>query len=513
MDSRIDLPLRPPAEVLYPKVNPRLAHEAGRFYNSFIKIYLDPGISDSKTDAVSKLVETLPGPMRTLFKKGATQFQDELNANHQLLQSHSESEVEFLLRSHLPKNKSAHEQEQIMSRVTPESFKLVEPTPGIAVIEAKKDLFRFLIDQGYIGGGELGISDRAGAVFFAGDTRNEPSFMLVPNLDTEDETQREVSRFENPRVRHEFQHFIWHFLQRTDFARKPENPLSDLGKAFSHFRSEIGSYLVERRPDFGTIEPKMLVYTKDEVILKRATQARNLISFCLQFSKVQGVDSLDFLYATMSARNFDELESQVTDLIHIPKPATLDSIGDIFVLWSNNQNSSEAISRILGLKNVSLTDEVVEQLALRQLSGDQITDFGTFHRWQEMLERFSRELGAGPIKTERIIDLVRVRLNLPYETVKMLMELPIGGRASITLNPDRREFIGHLISIWRISEDTFPKYKAILDSNPDLRLEYDKLKDEIIQKGAQMYRLEMSAREPEWIETEVTKRTTLLKAL
>ena len=216
----------------------RIASETGKFYNSLLDTYLETITPEEQKEKLEKLIESLPGPMKNLYGEGLKRFQEELEENHALLEQHRGNEVRYLLSAVMNSDgKGAEEIEQVLQQA--DKAKFVEPSPGVAIIQAEKDFFALLKEHGI-------VHVEGHAVNFGSDNRGEPSFLMIQRMSLETGLDAESAQIqEHSSVRHEFHHFIWNFLQRRgDYLRETSETSPELAKAFLHFRNEFAAYII-----------------------------------------------------------------------------------------------------------------------------------------------------------------------------------------------------------------------------------------------------------------------------
>ncbi len=488
----------------------KIAAENGKFYNSLIDTYLEAKTPEEQQVQTAKLIEALPGPMKKLYEEGLNRFQEELTENHGLLEQHRGDEVRYLLSAVMQsQGKSAEEMEQILQQVDKARF--IEPSPGVAIIQAEKDFFRLLKEHGV-------VLAEGHAVNFGSDNRGEPSFLMVQRMSLEKSLAEDNSQTKgHSLVRHELHHFIWNFLQRRgDFLREVAESSPELTKAFRYFRDEIAAYIIEGR-GVGGIEPELLTYTEDSEILKLASDARDFATICIEVAKQKGVNPQTFLYASMSSRNFTELKDSFATLTPLEK-IDQESVAALYSAWAGNYRAAPKVAELLERKKIVIPVNLVEEYGLSRMMSPDLTSMGRIFSELEEVKRFADAVKIESIGEESLIEKVaRARLPLPKETVDAILALSREQTKDIPLGKSGEEFLESFVSFWRINQESArATYRQIIDSSPALREVFNKVRDGIISRGAKSYRVEMRSNNEEVkqrVESEVQKRTQLLTEL
>lgn len=486
----------------------RIAGENGKFYNSLIDTYLEARTPEDQQTRVTHLVDNLPGAMKKLYSEGLNKFQEELRANHKLLEQHRGDEVRYLFSSVMSSDgKRAEEIEGILEHSDRARF--VEPSPGVAVIEVEKDFFRSLR--------EMGLFHADGhAVAFASDNRGEPSFLVVQRMSLEKSLLEDNSRTaKDSTIRHEFQHFIWNFLERRgDFLRKVGEKTPELAKAFENFRDEVGAYIIEGSR-LGNIEADLLVYSSDDEILTTATDARDLAVLCIEIARNKGVNSQTFLYGSMTSRNFAELKDKFTELVPIEGILDQASVASLYVAWVRNDAAGSKLPEFLERKKATVSLSVLTEYGVRRLVAPELTSIGQLYSELDKLKKFADTVKIDTIDDRSILErAVKTRLPLPQETVDKLLTLSRERADNIPLDKSGEEFMESVMSFsfWDIKQEVARNtYRETIASAPSMRKAWNRVRDKIIAKGAKEYRLELGSRKQ--VASEIQERTRLLMEL
>ena len=492
------------------KAKRKIATETGRFYNSLMDLYLDVSTPDEQHAQAEALIEGLPGSMRKLYREGFGRFQEELRENHALLEQHRGDEVLYLIGAFMASQGiSADKMEEVFKEIGKAKF--IEPSLGIAIIQAEKDFFQLLKEQGV-------VHAEGHAVNIGADNRGEPSFFMIQRLHLEESMAEDNGLAkENRSVRHEFHHFVWNFLQRRgDYLREVEESSPGMTMAFRHFRDEVAAYTIAGR-SLERINPELLTYTDDSEILKTATDARDFATICVEVARQKGVDSQDFLYASMTSRNFTELKDTFATLTPLD---TVDpqSVAELYSAWADNYRAASKVAELLERKGLAIPAYLIEEYGISRMIPPQITSMNKIFSEVENLKRFAAAVKTGTIDEQGLIERVaRAKLPLPKETIDIILGLTREQMGHIPLGESGEEFLKSLISIWRINEESArAAYKQIIDSSPVMRGSFNKIRDEIISRGTEEYRSEFKSGDGERkrkTESEIAERIRLLMEL
>lgn len=488
----------------------KIAVETGKFYNALIDTYLEVKTPDEQQEQTNSLIESLPGSMKKLYGEGLGRFQEELRENHALLEQHRGDEVKYLLGAVMTsEGKSPEEMEEIFKQV--DKAKFIEPSPGVAIIQAEKDFFRLLKEHGI-------VHAEGHAVNFGSDNRGEPSFLMIQRLSLEKSMAEDNGQAKaNRSVRHESHHFIWNFLQRRgDFLREVSESSPELTKAFRHFRDEVAAYTIEGR-GVGGVEPELLSYTEDGEILKLASDARDFATICIEVAKQKGVDPQSFLYASMSSRNFAELKDGFATLTPLEKIDQA-SIAALYTAWAGNYRAAPKVVELLERKKLTMPVNLVEEYGLGRMVSADLSSMGRIFSELENVKRFAGAVKIDSMDEQGLIEkAARARLPLPKETVDVILALPREQADNIPLGKSGEEFLESFVSFWSINQESArAAYKQIIDSSPAMRESFDKVREGIISKGAESYRGEFRSSDEERkqkVESEIQERTHLLMEL
>jgi len=489
----------------------KIASETGKFYNSLIDTYLEFKTPKEQQEQIERLIEILPNHMKKLYREGVKRLQEEIEKNYTLLKEHQGEEIRYLLSSWMTSQKrNTEEIEQILHQVNRAQF--VEPSPGIAIIVAEEDFFELLQEHDI-------IPDGGQAVHFRGNY-DHPSFIIIQRIPSGKSLTKDTSWVkENTTLRHEFHHFIWHFLERRgDYLRKVSESSPKLTKAFRSFRNELAAYLIEKRPTNELIEPVFLTYMKDDEIFEVASDARNFAMFCINVAKQKNVDPQNFLYACMTSKNFSELKNNFAILTPLDK-IDAESIAILYSVWSKTDSRvASKITEFLEKKNLSTPINLVEEYGLNYMISSDLTSMDQVFSKIKKIKEFARVIGSGFINEQRLLEKVaQTRLPLPKETIGVILSLPSEQSKFIPLDKSGEDFLKSFISFWRINQDSVRAvYKRIINSSFVMRDAFEKVRVEIANKGAESYRREFRSTDEErnkQIESEIQKRIQLLMEL
>ncbi len=488
----------------------KIAAETGKFYNSLLDTYLEVKTPEEQQTQITSLVESLPGPMKKLYGEGLGKLQEELNENHALLEQHRGDEVRYLLGAAMAsEGRSAEEIEEIFQQI--DKAKFIEPSPGIAIIQAEKDFFRLLKEHGI-------VHAEGHAVNFGSDNRGEPSFLMIQRLSLEKSMAEDNGQAKaNRSVRHEAHHFIWNFFQRRgDFLREVAESTPELTKAFRHFRNEVAAYIIEGR-SVGDVEPELLTYTEDKKIIKLASDARDFATICVEVARQKGIDPQNFLYASMSSRNFAELKDDFATLTPLEK-IDQDDVAAIYSAWAGNYRAAPKIVELLKRKKLTIPDNLIEEYGLSRMISTDVTSMGRIFSEMENIKRFAGTVKLDSIDEQAMVEkAARAKLSLPKETIDVVLALPREQVNNIPLGKSGEEFLESFVSFWSINQESArAAYKQIIDSSPTMRESFDKVRERVISEGAESYRDEFKSSDDERkqkVESEIQERTRLLMEL
>lgn len=507
MDSQTEVAPKIVLETENSKIH--MAEASGKFYNSFLDAYLTNGLPENRNPQIAQLVEILPSHTRKLYGEGIKRYQAELVANHELLVPQRGKEVQYLLGAVLnSEGRPESEVSEILSRATPDKARFVEPSPGVAIIEAEKDFFGYLQEKGL-------IHADGGAVNFASDNRGEPSFMMVRRMSLEKSlTEEGTSASQKSSARHEFHHFVWNFLERSKFVREASDVTPGLAKAFKHFRDELSAYTIEGRA-LNTIEPELLAYTEDKDILQKARDVRNYAAICMKISKRLGVDPQTFLYASMTSRNFDELRTNFGNLTPLEGDANQEVVDALYQEWSQNSTLEKQFKELLHQKGVTISPKTLSQYNHSRLSSPEHTRVRDLHYEVDRLNGFASVTESSQVEEDALRNTLRDRLQLPDSTIEVILAFPRDASGEVPLTNIPEDFVKGFVSFWRINDESARNtYSQVLASSPAIRDAFEKLKDDIAKRGAEEYRKEMSNPDrKEKTESEIRERTNVLLSL
>ncbi len=488
-----------------------IAEKTGEFYNGLIDAYLTVQTSEELQQAIDILINGLPESLKKNYQEGLNIFQEELRENHALLEQHRGDEVRYLLGAVLAsKNKNPEEIEKIFKQIN-DNAKFIEPAPGVAMIQVEKKFFQLLKEHDIVPG-------EGHAINFGSDNRGEPSFLIVQRLSLEKSMAEDTELAKrNNSVRHEFHHFIWNFLERTDnYLRKVLESSPEQAKAFSYFRNEVAAYIIEGRR-VGSIEPEFLTYTDDDEIVTIATDTRDFVTICIDVVQQLGIDSQIFLYASMSSRNFAELKDAFTLLTPLEN-VDQQSVAALYTTWSRNYRALSKIIDLLERKNIVISASIIEEFGLSRMMSFDTTSMGGIFYEIKKLQKFAGVFTKGSIDEQRLVEQVaHVKLPLPKETVDCILKLPLEQLNDIPLGRSGEEFLNLVISFWSIHEEsTRDTYKQIINSSPTMREAFHNIRDNIIKEGSESYRTEFNPTDEtkkQQIESEIQKRAKLIMEL
>lgn len=499
----------------------QLASANGEFYNSLLDVYLSKGNGEVKTHQLETAVNRLPPHARSLYKKGIQSFEAELVENHALLGQHRGEEIQYLVSCVMrSEEKPAEEITEVLDHITPDKAKFVEPIPGVAIIQVEKDLYAYLQKAGIVPG-------EAHAVNYASSTRDEPSFMILQRLTLQKGLhEEEASPAQDSSVRHEFHHFVWNFLKRAKFIREPLEVPQERSNAFASFRDELSAYIIEGR-ELLYIDPYAMVYTDNRQIQEVANNVKLLAYVCIQLAKKLGVDRSIFLYPTMTSRSFRDLKDKFLELVPLEEQVDVSALDAIYSIWTNRRSLSSSIQEVLEEKNSKISPELIREIALQHLSspgrksGGDFYILGDFRSVAESMEEFSKAMEAEGVAVANELMEVRLRGEFPFpdEVLKQVLNLPKELTENIPVVVDPEVLLTNYMSLWRIDQEgQFDVYSQLINSSPQMKAAFEKIKDHIIAEGEEGYKNEMGYERADEerkrkIDQELQRKVELFKSL
>jgi len=365
----------------------KIALETGKFYNSLIDTYLEAKTPEEQLEQTSHLIEELPNPMKKLYNKGLKVLQEELEKNYSLLEQHRGNEVRYLLSILL--NRLSLEEQEISAEQIKEILQhadmaqFIEPSPGVAVIQASENFFGLLKKFGI-------FTDGTHAVCFNSNNPDEPSFLMFNNVSPEQNFTEDSSEMKkDSAIRHELHHFIWNFLQKRAFTRGVyEAPLESI-QAFANFRHEVAAYIIgSLNETLGIQPPENLAHTKDDESLKLASDARDFAEICIEITEQKGVDKQSLLYAVMTSRDFDELKDNFAVLTPLDK-IDRESVVALYSAWSHNRHAPQKIAEFLERKNLTVPASLIEEYGLSRMVSADITSMDDIYSESDDIKEFA----------------------------------------------------------------------------------------------------------------------------
>ncbi len=487
------------------------AEEMGRFYNAWLDMYLEAR-SEHVPSAEGRVVERLkllPDSARVFFEKAIRRFNEELEENRRLIEIHRGQEVEYLFGALITSmQKEVGELGAALKAQGRAVF--LEPSPGVCIIQVDIDIFNLLKSHGL-------VHAEGGAVCFASDRRDEPSFLVVRRMSKEEGLTGDSERIKkHPAVRHEFHHFIWNFLKREKgLLRQVVEDSPEREKAFEVFRDEMMAYIIEERP-LTSVDAEVLTYSEEEDILVLAEDVRDFVAVGMEFSRQKGIDPQAFLLAVISAKSFADIKDRsamITPLETIDE----DSIEGLYNVWEKNKRTAIQIRELLDRKEVAVPAKRIEEYGERRMSAPSNATVKEILMDLDRLKKFAQVVGVGAIDEQKIIDkVVRPRLRVPEETKEIILRLPPAHLVNVPLGVSGKEFILGLISFWNINQEADRQiYGQIINSSSAMREVFDAVQEELTEQGAASYRQEcISAGENrDKVESEIISRTRYIRAL
>ena len=316
----------------------KIAETTGKFYKAVVDLYLAPGEELPKRISAIKLTKSLPAPMQRLFRTGLAHFGVELRANKGLIGDDKEEEKLLLLRkaaaiTGAPIGTTVGERFLYtwskISDVTEraDEVKLIEPTPGLAILEVPPDLYQTIRDKS-----EKDQRSEHAVTFNSMKGSNDPTFIVMQTPTKEFLDPRHSLHPERTK-RHEVHHFMWNFLERSSFTRPPNEWGWERTIAFQQFRNEMAAYVNKNWRNLGYVQIEGLVYNAPDEIKEEAKVTRDLAILCQQIAAAKNIPRESFLYPVMASDSFSDLEKRLLDLA--PGPNELDLKTIILIIGDN----------------------------------------------------------------------------------------------------------------------------------------------------------------------------------
>lgn len=502
-----------PVEITPSKLS--LAQANGRFYNSLIDVYLTKDITGNRQEHVTNLVKELPQHARGLYEKGLQIFEGELRENHALIEQHRGDEAKYLIGCVV--SSEGREQakiDEILSHITPDQARFVEPTEGVGIIQVEHELYDYLTQNKVI---NLGSE----AIHFGGVTKGQPDFVIVRrhrlNKGLDDKS---ILPSENTSLRHEFHHLIWNFIERGKFLREPQETTPELSKAFGNFRNELAAYIIDGR-NLTEIDLYAMTYTGDKDIQKIAGNSKALAYVCMELARSKGIDLSTFLYPAMTSRGFKELNTNILELTPVDEQVQANTVNTIYDMWGKKDMLLPNIKAVLKAKKSTISPIVMKEVALTRLANFEVNS--TLRDLQYIandLAQFSETLTTESLSANSLlIQTLSGKLPFPDETIVNILNLPQQIRDAIPITDNPEKFIRSFVSMWRVEDEAFrTAYSQLINTSPEMRKTFDKLKDELIAKDGDIIKRDFGYESGDddkktKIDDDVQRKADLLRSL
>lgn len=341
------------------KVFETLARANGIAYNSLMDILLSADNEQDKQRRFSALVEGLPLHARNLYRKGLNLLQNELRKNHAFLEQHAGGEIKYLFENRLRLNgKSQKEINEILNHIIQDNARFIQPTEGVALIQVEPDLYSYFKNNHVVDYGSEAMN-------FSGSDSN-PVFMVTQRLKINKRLDEEKPISQDKPVRHEFHHFIWDLLVRSNFVRIPHEASPELSKAFYFFRNELAAHIITGR-DLLTVPNSTMIYASKKDLLKLGGNAKLFASACMKIAQQTETDLSLFLYPTMISKTFAELKSNFLKLTPLSGLVDADTVNLIYNVC-NQAWYLDIFKEILEKKGASISTDTMKQIGLRVIT-------------------------------------------------------------------------------------------------------------------------------------------------
>jgi hypothetical protein len=449
-----------------------LAKANGTFYNSLLDINLSTDTKEAKQKQLSEATAALPKHARGLYKKGLQAFQDELQVNHALLEQHRGKEVGYLVSETLQAGRYKREIGDVLDHLKPELVRFIEPSSGLPIILMEEELYNYLAEFDIT---ILGSS----AICLANDDRETPSYIIVKahGLDNDGGDSSYVG---NAMFRHELHHFVWHFLERSNFVREVQESSPELVEAFRTFRHEFAAYLVGGNMLSYIFDPERLTNSRDIDINERAMDIKEFVDVCMKIAANRGIDAQSFLYPVMTSGSFAELKKNILKLTPVDEQISPDDAIGIFDLWSESSNSRDIVTQILKEKHVTISVDTMREVALR------LPRFGIRELRAQIskLAEFNSTLGNESLETDDLLmQALKGKLPFPDNVIQDIIRMPDEVVALIPISLDLETIVRDLLLTRPFKgEGRRTAYARLINATPEIRVVFDKLREKSIAR-------------------------------
>jgi len=313
----------------------KLAEAHGTFYQMLVDEYLSGRPEEVRRERLASNLLMLPLPVRDLYREGLMRLEEEIKTNARNISYIEKDQViPTLLLSRMDEVEIDDGQKDEVLKKAETSVRLVQPLPGVAILEVEPDFFLLLKKVGL-------VRKRAHAIYSKARKRDEIGFMLVQGDG--------IFRLSDEGVRrHELSHMILDFLRRGEFLRKPETTSGFSKKvsdnrieAFYMFRDEAVAYLVDPRR-FESVDQSYLVHSKNSRMLKLAGDTRDFASLCMKAAS-ETTESDSFIYAALTSRNFEDFKQKF--LAFVPKREKIK--GNLFAYMMRMSGRGERVMGVI----------------------------------------------------------------------------------------------------------------------------------------------------------------------
>jgi hypothetical protein len=136
----------------------------------------------------------------------------------------------------------------------------------------------------------------------------------------------------------------------------------------------------------------------------------------------------------------------------------------------------------------------------------------------DSIKKFAEAVGVKEIDDGALVEkVIRLRLPLPEETVKVVLSLPSKQLKEVPLDKSPEDFLKSFVSFWHVNNESLRIiYKQIIDSSLVMREAFDNVKNQIINNTANMWRRELKSSSDERkqrLEKEIQENTELFLKL
>ncbi len=490
----------------------QMAQEHGAIYNRFIDICLSKRPSAVTQSAIEQLFEQAPRDLAGLYNYALGHFQEELEYNHALLETHRGDEPSYLLQQVINDEKITDD--GIVANIPGDPLRYTEPIPGLAIVQVEHEQFDYLVERGVTGGD-------GDAVTLKAPSRQLPSFMIVRRrrllrgIDEEGVNSSQV-----PTVRHEFHHFLWNFLERGGVVPEPQESSVERNRAMESVREELVAYILEG-DSFVHTSAWDISYAKDRDLLSEISAVPQLVAAGKRVLAAKNIDPSVYVYPIMTSRSFKELIFKIEAFTPLEGEIDDLTLKSFYSLWQRSYGRyGEAIRSLMKVKQAHIPEKAMEDLIKKELTAQSGLNqgrkfFDDYYRQASNAARFAQDFGIPHRSEEMMEEVLSAETGLSREVVSEIVHnQQLRGAAEAT--PDLEQFVFQLFKPYRLSSETFATFQHILALEPKLKVVLDQLKERIITEEMRNHEEEIRGINPESkarMDEEMRAKVELFKSL